>query len=124
MSDTIIANHATTTIPRIDPSDPNAPGYDPNAFGPGSGGPAGTDGSAGGDGEPGSPANPGSTSTFGGGNYYAVGVKVKLTNCIIANNSSEQDDGGGEYYSEGSTVIFNQSEFIGNLSQLDLCNDF
>ncbi|MGB2864401.1 MAG: right-handed parallel beta-helix repeat-containing protein, partial [Sedimentisphaerales bacterium] len=113
MSDTIIANHATTTSLRIDPFDPNV-GGDPNAFGPGTGGLPGTDGAAGGPGEAGSSTDPSSITTFGGGNYYDFGTKIKMTNCIIAGNTSEQHDGGGEYYAEESTAILNQSEFIGN----------
>jgi hypothetical protein len=113
ISDSIIANNTTTTITRSDPFDPNA-GGDPNAFEPGTGGAAGTDGADGQPGAAGSSADPSVVTTFGGGNYYESGVKVKMTNCMISYNNSEQHDGGGEFYSEGSTVVFDQSQFTGN----------
>ncbi|TSA52758.1 MAG: hypothetical protein D4R45_06590, partial [Planctomycetaceae bacterium] len=106
ISDTIISNNATTTFIQPDPNGTNG------GIG-GVGGAGGTNGGAGADGAPG--ANDASTtSTFGGANYYDIGSKVKLTNCVIAYNTTERHDGGGEYYSGGSTAIFNHADFIGN----------
>ncbi|MHC4440700.1 MAG: right-handed parallel beta-helix repeat-containing protein, partial [Planctomycetota bacterium] len=117
MSDTTISFSVTTTNTRIDFTDPNAPGYDPNHHEPGDGGSEGTDGAPGAPGEPGSSSDPSSVSTFGGGNYYEPDIKVKMTNSEISFNASERHDGGGEFYSEGATATFINSDILGNMAR-------